>query len=229
MGRRSRTPQVIAYTRVSTAEQGDSGLGLEAQEAAIRAECERRGWDINRFASDVASGKDIKGRPGFTAAVDDLDANGGILIAAKLDRLSRTLLDFVALMERAARNGWAVVVLDVATDTTTPQGEMLANLLATFAHFERRIIGQRTKDALAAKKAQGARLGRPVTLAQSTRARIAEERAGGRTLQQIADGLNHDGVATARGGSEWRPSSVRAVLTSLERDAEAHESSALAA
>lgn len=221
MGRRTRTPQVIAYTRVSTAEQGDSGLGLEAQEAAIRAECERRGWPISRFASDVASGKDTKGRPGFTAAVEDLDTNGGVLIAAKLDRLSRTLLDFVALMERASRSGWAVVVLDVATDTTTPQGEMLANLLATFAHFERRIIGQRTKDALAAKKAQGARLGRPVTLAQTTRMRVRSERSQGRTLQAIADGLNHDGVRTARGGSEWRPSSVRSVLESLERDAEA--------
>jgi Resolvase, N terminal domain len=67
---------------------------------------------------------------------------------AKLDRLSRSLLDFASLMEDARREGWALVILDLGIDTTTPSGEMIANVMATFAQFERRLIGQRTKDAL---------------------------------------------------------------------------------
>ena len=98
-------------------------------------------------------------------------------------------------------------------DTSTPAGEMMANVLATFAQFERRMIGQRTKDALAQKRAAGVRLGRPRSLSEQVVQRIVNQRATGETLQSIADGLNTDGVATAQGGSLWRPSSVRAVLT----------------
>lgn len=96
-------------------------------------------------------------------------------------------------------------------DTTTPSGEMMANVLATFAQFERRLIGQRTRDALAARRATGVTLGRPRLLPDDVVARIIRERAMGRTFAAIAAGLDADGVATAQGGVRWCPSTVRAV------------------
>lgn len=153
-------------------------------------------------------------RPGITGVLEQLDSgDAGALVVAKLDRLSRSLLDFAGLMERARRQGWAHVALDLGVDTSTPAGEMMANVLATFAQFERRVIGQRTKDALAQKKAAGVRLGRPRNLSDDIVQRIIDQRIAGATLQAIADGLNADGVSTAQGGVLWRPSSVRAVIT----------------
>ena len=133
------------------------------------------------------------------------------LVVSKLDRLSRSMIDFTALMG-VPQAGWAVVALDCAVDTTTPAGEAMANVLATFAQFERRLIGQRTREALAAKRAQGVRLGRPPTLPASVVERIGRERKRKATLQAIAHGLNADGVPTAQGGQRWWPSTVRAVL-----------------
>jgi DNA invertase Pin-like site-specific DNA recombinase len=124
-------------------------------------------------------------------------------VVSKLDRLSRSMLDFAGLMDRSTREGWALVALDLGVDTTTPQGEMVAAVMAVFAQFERRLIGQRTKEALAVKKAQGVRLGRPRLTPDAVIARIRAERAAGRTLRVIADGLNADGVPTAMGGRRW--------------------------
>jgi DNA invertase Pin-like site-specific DNA recombinase len=134
------------------------------------------------------------------------------VVVAKLDRLSRSLMDFSALMERARRRGWALVALDLGVDTTTPAGEMLANVLASFAQYERRIIGQRTKDALAEKRRQGVRLGRRRVLDKDVVARIVGAREAGQTLAAIAGDLNAEGVPTARGGQRWYDSTVRCVL-----------------
>jgi DNA invertase Pin-like site-specific DNA recombinase len=96
-------------------------------------------------------------------------------------------------------------------EVPTPAGEMMANVLAVFAHFERRLIGQRTKDALAVKKSEGVHLGRPRRLPESVRVRIRDLRAQGRSFASIARELNGDGVPTAQGGRAWYPSTVRAV------------------
>lgn len=205
---------VVAYIRVSTEEQADSGLGLEAQRAAIVAECDRRGWTLREVFEDAGvSGKSMKGRPALESALEAVQSGqAGGLVVAKLDRLSRSLLDFAALMEQARRQGWALVALDLGVDTTTPAGEMMANVLAVFAQFERRLIGQRTKDALAVKKRQGVRLGRPRILDQAVVDRIAAQRASGASLRAIADDLNEEQVPTAQGGALWHASTVRAVL-----------------
>ena len=161
-----------------------------------------------------ASAKDLN-RPGIQRALGLLEGRtpeAQALVVAKLDRLSRSLLDFASIMERARRKGWAVAALDLGVDTTTPQGEMLSSVLAAFAVFERRLIGERTKAALAVKKAQGVKLGRPRTLPDATRTRIRRMRGRGMTLAAIAERLNRDGVATAHGGVRWHPSTVRVVL-----------------
>jgi len=198
---------------VSTSEQTDSGAGLEAQRRAILAECERRGWHLVHVIEDPGySAKDLK-RPGVQEAMRVLTAReADALVVAKLDRLSRSMIDFTAVMAKAQKEGWALVALDCAVDTTTPAGEAMAHMLATFAQFERRLISQRTREALAVRKAQGVRLGRPATLPTKVVRRIQRERAAGKTLAAIAEGLNRDAVPTAQGGRQWHPATVRYTL-----------------
>ena len=205
--------RVVAYARVSTEEQGLSGAGLEAQRKAILSECNRRGWTLVESFEEVASGRDLK-RPGVQAALEVLsrqEADG--LVVAKLDRLSRSMLDFAGVMATAQKQSWALVALDCSIDSSTPAGEAMAHVMATFAQFERRLIGQRTREALAVKRAAGVRLGRPSAVSPKLAERIRAERAGGATLRQIADRLNQESVPTPRGGSEWRPSSLAGVLS----------------
>ena len=208
--------RAVGYLRVSTEEQADSGLGLAAQQAVIEAECTRRGWQLVEIHTDAgASGKSIKGRPALDAALAAVElGQADVLVVAKVDRLSRSLIDFATVMERSQRKGWALVALDLGVDTSTPAGELMANIVATFAQYERRLIQQRTRDALAIKKASGVRLGRPKTLGEDVVARIQTARAHGGTLTAIAESLNADGVATAHGGQRWYPATVRAVLNS---------------
>ena len=122
------------------------------------------------------------------------------------------MIDFAGLMATAQRQSWALVALDCAVDTSTPAGEAMAHVLATFGQFERRLIGQRTKEALAAKRAAGVRLRRPPTLSQSVVRRIKRQRARGDSFRAIADSLNHDRVPTAQGGARWYAATVRHVL-----------------
>jgi len=215
------TKRVVAYMRVSTDEQRESRAGLEAQRAAILSECERRGWYLVDLIEDAGySAKDLK-RPGVQAALDALrDGRADALVVAKLDRLSRSMLDFASIMATAQKQHWGLIALDCAVDTTTPAGEAMANVLATFAQFERRLISQRTKDALAAKKAQGVRLGRPRQLPPDVIDRIVAERRDGKTLSAIANLLTEEGVSTAQGGKRWYASTVRAVLQSARSSEE---------
>lgn len=206
--------QVLGYVRVSTGEQADSGAGLDAQRAAIEAECTRRGWTLLDVETDAGhSARSLK-RPAIQSALGRLKAGeAGALVVSKLDRLSRSMLDFTAVMALAQSQGWALVALDCAVDTTTPAGEAMANVLATFAQFERRLIGQRTREALAVKRAQGVQLGRPVVLPDQVAARIVSEREGGASYARIAAGLNADDVPTAHGGARWWPETVRGIVT----------------
>lgn len=206
---------VLGYVRVSTEEQKRSGAGLAAQRSAIHQACTDRGYELLDIVEDAGWSAKSLDRPGIVRVLDDLDTgHAGALMVAKLDRLSRSLMDFSGLMERSRSNGWAIVALDLGVDTSTPAGEMMANVLATFAQFERRLIGQRITEALAQKKAAGVRLGRPRSLPEAVVTKIVADRANGLTLQAIADKLNAQGVATAQGGAFWRPSSVRAVAMS---------------
>jgi len=211
---RSRTQTVAGYIRVSTDEQANSGLGLEAQRSVIEQECQRRGWKLTQVYEDAgASGSSLNGRPALREALEAARSHAAdALVVAKLDRLSRSLLDFAALMDQARKEGWALVALDLGVDTTTASGEMVANVMATFAQFERRLIGERTKSALAVKKAHGAKLGRPAAVDKSVVRRITRARSQGKSFQAIADQLNKLRIPTGHGGKCWYPSTVKAVL-----------------
>ena len=212
--------RVLAYVRVSTGEQGDSGLGLEAQREAIGAECQRRGWELVEIYQDVASGKSLNGRGELARALADLAAGrADALLVTKLDRLSRSLLDFAGMVDRAKRQGWALVVVGGDFDMSTPNGRLMANMLATFAEYEREIISERTKEAMAIAKAQGPKpgkkpIGRAKVIGPALEARIVRMRKRGMSFEAIAAKLTADGVPTPSGGPAW---SWRTVATVTKR------------
>ena len=214
----SRTSGVVAYCRVSTEEQAQSGLGLAAQEAEIRTECEHRGLPLLAVYKDAgASGKDL-GRPALTTALADLEKGcGSVLMVAKLDRLTRSVHDASGLMQRAEKGGWGLVALNTPVDTTTPAGAAMAQVMSVFAELERKMIGERTRAALAVKRAQGTRLGRPQQLPQEIVERIVNDRSQGMSWSAIAQQLNDEGVPTAQGGKAWYPATVRKVALTDHR------------
>nr|WP_229383781.1 recombinase family protein [Microbacterium allomyrinae] len=172
--------RAIGYLRVSTEEQADSRLGLEAQQATVTAYAASHGWDLDFFADEGMSGKSLE-RPALQHALAELDARrAGVLVVSKLDRLSRSVADFAGLLERAQRRRWSVVAIDLGIDTSTSAGELVANVMAAVAQWERRVIGERTSAAL---RGSGSRRPRRPTehLAGQQRSTPART-AGGRPL-----------------------------------------------
>jgi DNA invertase Pin-like site-specific DNA recombinase len=208
----------VGYIRVSTTEQADSGAGLEAQRRAIAQACEARGWDlVGVFDDPGLSGKNLN-RPGLIAALEMVETGrASVLVVAKLDRLSRSLIDFAGVMERSRKRGWHLAALDLGVDTSTPQGELVASVMATFAQFERRLIGLRTKEALAVKRSQGIRLGRPPAVLADTVQHIRQLRESGLSYREIGSQLDAEGQPTPHGGQCWHPNTVRRILGSHEQ------------
>ena len=146
-------------------------------------------------------------------------AAGGVVVA-RLDRVTRSLLAWAELVERSRRRGWAIVVVAEGFDLSTDSGELTAALLASVAQYERRLIGARTREAMAAAKARGARYGRPIEHSPEARRIVGDMRSAGATLQEIADRLIAEEIPTPRGG-RWWTSTVHAIVVSLRLDAEA--------
>jgi len=212
--------RAISYRRVSTDEQADSGLGLEAQQSAIAKTIEARGWTVTAELVDagISGSTPPPSRPALAQALDMLDAGeADALIVAKLDRATRSVADLCYLLDLADKQQFDFIALDLGIDTSTPMGRAMAQMAGVFSELERKMIGQRTSDALQALKANGHRLGRPIELPQPVRQRIVEERNNGASLRTIAQNLTDEGVPTARGGS-WHASTVNAVITSTNLD-----------
>lgn len=198
--------KVIGYLRVSTHGQE---YGIEAQRSAISADAERRGWLVEWVEDAGRSGKDID-RPGITYALEQLKSGtADALVVAKLDRLSRSLADFARMLETASKQGWGVIAIDLGIDTTTPTGELVANIMAAVSRWERRMIGQRTKEGLAEAKRRGVKVGRPRSVSPEVTERIVAMRHEGLSYGAIAKALNDEQMPLPSGGSRWHPSSVR--------------------
>lgn len=203
---------VVAYLRVSTAEQVDSGLGLAAQRARIQDETDRKGWHVTWCVDEGLSGS-LRNRPGLTQALGLLKSGEAeALVVAKMDRLARSVLQASDVLETARQQKWSVIVLDLGMDLATPHGKAMAQMLAVFAELEREMIAQRTKDALAAAKARGQRLGRPRATSDAVVREVVRLNASGLSARQIAATLTSSSVPTTRGAATWRASSVRRVL-----------------
>lgn len=182
---------------------------MKAQRRAIRSAASQRGWDLIDIEEDVASGASTKGRNGLEATLAALDSGEAqVLVVAKLDRLSRSLLDFASMLELSRQRRWAIVALDVGIDTTTAVGELTAATLMVFAQFERRRIGERIKEALHERRTDGVSLGRPRTVPEEVRRQIQEWHRDGASISLIARRLNQRAVPTGQGGRRWYPSTV---------------------
>ncbi len=211
---------MIGYLRVSTEEQSDSGLGLEAQRDTIRRYADAHGWDVVWYEDAGLSAKSLD-RPQLQAALDRLstppkrrDVDG--IVVAKLDRLSRSVVDFAGVLERARARQWSLVAIDLGVDTSTATGEMVANVMMAVAQWERRVIGERTSAAMQAAKRQGKHMGRHSALPEETGARLLELRRT-RTLAATADALNAEGYVTAM-GTPWDEHKVCKTQHRLARD-----------
>lgn len=194
---------------------------MQDQQETLAAIVEQRGWTHVAHVTDPGlSGRKLANRKGLTEALDRLDrGEADVLVAAKVDRVSRSTEDFARLLNRAEKNGWAVVVLDCDVDTTTAAGRLVVNVVSAAAEFESRRIGERVRTVHAARRAQGERAGQAPLLPESIRQRIAHEHHEGRSLNAIARQLNAEGVATAMGGT-WHASTVAHVVRSVALDEE---------
>jgi DNA invertase Pin-like site-specific DNA recombinase len=209
---------VVAYLRVSTDEQVQSGLGLEAQRAAVEQEAARRGWSVVWEVDEGVSGK-LRNRPALDRALARLRAGEAqALVVAKMDRLGRSVIQASDVLETARRQKWDLIVLDLGMDLTTPHGKAMAQMLAVFAELEREMISARTKAALGAARARGTRLGRPRQIDPSLLARIVAMNAAGASYRQIAAALTTDGIPTPTGRDRWNPGSIGGYLTSAALD-----------
>jgi DNA invertase Pin-like site-specific DNA recombinase len=216
---------LVAYYRVSTREQGKSGLGIDAQRAAVARFAEAEGFEVASEFTEVETGKGadaLDRRPQLAAALVEARRQGKAPVAvAKLDRLSRDVHFISGLM--AHRTPFLVAELGPDVEP------FLLHLYAALAEKERSLISQRTKAALAAAKARGQSLGNPRlsearAIAHAASRAVADahadtvlpaireaQAAGAKTLRQIVAALNARGIATARGG-KWDPTTVRNII-----------------
>lgn len=217
---RSKTPATaILYTRVSTGRQAAEGMSLEAQDRVLAEAATLAGYNCHRIADEGKSGRSLRSRAGLSEALTLLNTGqASALYVARLDRLARSVTDLLAVVDQAHRNGWRLVLLDVGVDTASDSGRLILSMLGSVAEYERRLIASRQRDVHAERRSRGEVWGvtkgnRPET-PKAVRLRVARLRAQGMTLRAIADTLNADGVATARGGTRWHASTVRHLLAS---------------
>lgn len=216
-----------AYLRVSTDSQADSGAGLAAQRAAIEAFAKRHGLTITAWHEDagVSGAAGIEARPGLAAAIAGL-RKGDTLICGKRDRIARDSF-LSAVIERAvSRKGASIASADGVGNGDGAADAFMRSVMAAASEFERGLIRQRTKAAMAAKRKAGERCGEvpfgwtlgddntliPVEEEQRVIAAIVKCRAAGMSLRAIAAILTDEGVSTKKGNSSWNHNTVRGIL-----------------
>jgi DNA invertase Pin-like site-specific DNA recombinase len=224
-GRHPTMRQIISYIRVSTQQQGKSGLGIEAQRDAIARFAATEGYELIGEFMEVETGKGcdaLERRPQLTAALGQARKAKCPVMVAKLDRLSRDVHFISGLMAHKV----PFIVAELGADCDP----FMLHIYAALAEKERNLIGERTRAALARKKLQGALLGNRTNLPTATAKAAASNRriaagfaanvvpvmqqiraAGATSYAAIADALNARGIHTARGGT-WHSTTVRNIL-----------------
>jgi len=222
--------QLIAYFRVSTCRQGDSGLGLEAQRAKVQQLATERGAEVVAEFIEVESGRKAN-RPQLAAALAEARKLKAVVAVAKLDRIARDAELLLRLTREATANGLGgFLFCDLPdVDATTAAGRMVLTVMASVAEFEARRISERTKEALAAAKHRGVKLGgvRPGTIKtnEAAKAKATDEAeqlrpileamvAKGSTLREMAAALAGAG-RTTRNGQTLSATQVNRLLARL--------------
>lgn len=222
--------ELVAYYRVSTVRQGQSGLGLEAQRQKVQQlAAERKAVVVAEFV-EVESGRKVD-RPVLAEALAEARRRHAVIVVAKLDRLAREAELVLRLSNEAARNGMGgFLFCDLPdVDATTAAGRLILGVMASVAEFESRRISERTREAMAAAKARGVKLGglRPGTItrndaardralanAEGLRAILTALRSQGASLREISDALAAAGTVT-RTGRPLSPTGVKNLLQRL--------------
>jgi site-specific DNA recombinase len=219
--------RVVGYARVSTDKQVERGISLESQVEKIRAMALLQSAELTDVIVDGGESAKSLERPGLQrimGMVDGLEVDA--VVVAKLDRLTRSVKDLADLLERFNRCGVALISISESLDTQSAAGRLVLNIMTAVSQWEREAIGERTRDAMRFKKAQGERVGNipfgyqlcadgkhvePNIREQRVLVRIRSLRKSGSTLRQIADELNRANLKTRR-GSDWRHVYVAGLL-----------------
>ena len=217
----SQPNKVVVYLRVSTDKQEKSGLGLEGQKTLCKDVALRMGLEIIEIFQESVSGKiHPEKRPIFMQALEAAQRSGSRLMVAKLDRLSREVYHVSGYTQKHI---FGDLTPDLLIAESPNMSQMEIYLKAMISEEERRMIGERTRAALAERKKQGVVLGATGRKAAASKARektaeaiayAVELRKKGHSYQAIADQMNADGFTTSRGGM-WYAASIRSRLKNL--------------
>ena len=220
----------IIYVRVSTTDQAINGVSLDAQQAKAAAWAQLHDAEVLAVYSDVQSGSKAGNREGLQAALDHACRTGAALVVYSLSRLARSTRDAIEIAERLNKAGSDLVSLSEQIDTTSAAGRMVFRMLSVLAEFERDQIAERTRAALAHKKAAGQRVGTVpygfqleadgVTLTPNADQQeavqiIIELRAAGVSMRRIAEELTHRQIPTAKGHSTWTHTTIASIARRL--------------
>jgi DNA invertase Pin-like site-specific DNA recombinase len=220
---------IIGYVRVSTYGQAEDGVSLDAQRAKIEAWAELNGYGkgVEIYTDAGLSGCRAENRPGLQAALSAAVEGRGVLVVSSLSRLTRSTADTLALSERIERAGADLVSLSERIDTTTAAGKLTFRLLAVLNEFERDQVSERTRAALAHKRATGQKTGGCVPFGyddqgggklienqveQQTLDLIWRLRRQGCSLRRIAAELEKREIRTKTGKRRWNPKTVAAIV-----------------
>lgn len=222
---KTQTKQAIGYIRVSSAQQAQEGVSLEAQEAKIQQWCLANGYElVNVFKDEGISGKRMDTRQGLQDALATLK-RGNAFVFYSMSRVARSTKDMLSIGELITKKKADMVSVIENFDTTTATGKMMFQMLAVLAEFERNLVGERTATVLQNKKANRqvytnqtpygfkAVNGRLEQVKQEVKvvAEIQQARAKGKTLQAIADNLNSRGIPT-KTNKQWQPATIHLLL-----------------
>lgn len=215
--------KVVGYIRVSTDEQASSGVSLQAQIEKIRAYASCYDLEIVEIIEDAGQSAKTLNRPGIQKALQMIqEGQAAGLLVAKLDRLTRSIVDLNTLISGyfSEKSKIQSILFSVAdqVDTRSAGGRLVLNVLMSVAQWEREAIGERTRTALQYKKSQGIKLGRPEKkLTDNNEIKtfyyVCELREKGLTYRAIASRLETEGVKTTKGG-KWAAQTVKNLIES---------------
>jgi DNA invertase Pin-like site-specific DNA recombinase len=225
--------RTIGYVRVSTEQQADGGVSLDAQRQKLRAYALAMDLELVEIVEDAGRSAKTLDRPGLRQVLHRLDAGeADVLLVAKLDRLTRSVRDLGDLVEKYFTTRFSLLSVSDSIDTRSAAGRLVLNVLASVSAWEREATGERTRDALAHLRREGVPLGGAalgwrrsdqtdadgrrivveVAEERETVARIEALRAEGLSLRAIAAALHAEGRRTKRSG-RWAAETVRKALS----------------
>lgn len=220
------TGKALLYTRVSTAMQVNDGVSLDVQERQLITAAEFHGfesWEVIR--EEGKSGKSVKGRPVLQKALRDLESKvADALIVTRIDRLARSTSDFLDVVDRASKQGWRLILLDLNLDTSTYQGRFVVTVMASLAEMERGIIAARQKDVHKDRRERGLVWGKDLgpkeEVDKEVKALILELNRAGVGLREIGRRLDAMKVKPPRGDT-WSHVTIKRILGREEENGEA--------